>query len=36
MLRLFIEKKFESKRKKNKKNKKKNRKHKHYDICGKY
>ena len=36
MLRLFIEKDFESKGRKRKKNKKKNRKHENYDICGKY
>ena len=41
MLRLFIEKDYESegrkrkKKTKRKKNKKKNRKHKNYDICGK-
>ena len=36
MLRLFIEKDFESKGRKRKKNKNKNRKHKMFDICGKY
>ena len=35
MLRLFIEKDFESERRKRKKDKKKNRKHKN-DKCGKY
>ena len=36
MLRVFIEKDFESEGRKERKNKKKNRKHENYEIYGKY